>query len=77
MLGKLTENANMNEPLVFRFSDKVDWVAISQDPLRKGFIWVDKINLEYAKFEVFIKHPNGNVMYAVGTLIERSELEIH
>lgn len=43
----------------------------------KGFIWVDKINFEYAKFEVFIKHPSGNVIYAVCILIERTELEIH
>lgn len=54
----------------------MDWVAIYQDPLRKGFLWVDKINFGYAKFEVFNKHPNGNIMYAVGILIERSELVI-
>lgn len=40
-------------------------------------MWLEKINFEDTKFEVLVKHPNRDVMYAVGVLIERSELGIH
>lgn len=33
---------------------------------------MEKINFEDAKFEELVKHPNGDAMYAVGVLIERS-----
>lgn len=38
---------------------------------------MDKIHFKHAEFELLIRLPNGNVMYAVGVVIERSQLESH
>lgn len=40
-------------------------------------MWMDKTHFKHAQFELLIKHPNVSAMYAVGTLIERSQLEGH
>lgn len=40
-------------------------------------MWLEKISFEDVKFEGLVKYPNGDVMYAVDIVIERSELGIH
>lgn len=54
------------------------WIGLLITEVTLGeFIWMYKMNFEHSEFELFIKHPNGNVMCAVGMLIERSQLESH
>lgn len=54
------------------------WIGLPFTEVTLGeFLWMDKINFEHAEFVLLIKHLNGNVLYAVNTVIERSQLESH
>lgn len=54
------------------------WIGLPFTEVTLGeFIWMDKITFEHAEFVLLIKHLNGNVLYAVSMVIERSQLESH